>query len=124
MMGQVIDWTLTERVAGMLAGDPERGTPRPRLNEVAAKSERLVSAYAGLEAPAPLPEPELLTRPEWVRANLRSLQPTLEPLAGRLGDGLGPATPIVRAAGRSAARRRARGRRRLSRGGCSVSTSW
>jgi coenzyme F420 biosynthesis associated uncharacterized protein len=99
MMGQVIDWTLTERVAGMLAGDPERGTPRPRLNEVAAKSERLVSAYAGLEAPAPLPEPELLTRPEWVRANLRSLQPTLEPLAGRLGEGLGPATPIVRAAG-------------------------
>ena len=99
MMGPVIDWTLTERVAGMLAGDPERGTPRPRLGEVAAKSERLVSAYAGLDAPAPLPEPELLTRPEWVRANLRSLQPTLEPLAGRLGEGLGPATPIVRAAG-------------------------
>jgi hypothetical protein len=95
----VIDWTLTERVAGLLAGDPERGTPRPRLGEVAAESERLVSAYAGLEAPAPLPEPELLTRPEWVRANLRSLQPTLEPLAGRLGEGLGPATPIVRAAG-------------------------
>jgi coenzyme F420 biosynthesis associated uncharacterized protein len=95
----VIDWTLTERVAGMLAGDPERGTPRPRLGEVAAESERLVAAYAGLQAPAPLPEPELLTRPEWVRANLRSLRPTLEPLADRLGEGLGPATPIVRAAG-------------------------
>ena len=99
MMGRVIDWTLTERVAGMLAGDPERGTPRPRLGEVAEKSERLVSAYSGLQAPATLPEPELLTRPEWVRANLRSLKPTLEPLAGRLGEGLGPATPIVRAAG-------------------------
>jgi coenzyme F420 biosynthesis associated uncharacterized protein len=99
MMGQVIDWSLTERIARMLAGEPERGTPRPRLGEVAAESERLVAAYAGLHAPTPLPEPELLTRPEWVRANLRSLQPTLEPLTGRLGDGLGPATPIVRAVG-------------------------
>jgi putative hydrolase len=101
MMGHVIDWTLTERVAGMLAGEPEsnRGTPRPRLGEVAAESERLVAAYSGLRAPAPLPEPELLTRPDWVRANLRSLRPTLEPLADRLGEGLGPATPIVRAAG-------------------------
>jgi coenzyme F420 biosynthesis associated uncharacterized protein len=98
-MGQVIDWTLTERVAGMLVGDAERGAPRPRLREVAAESERLVTAYAGLRAPAPLPEPELLTRSEWVRANLRSLRPTLEPLADRLGEGLGPATPIVRAAG-------------------------
>jgi len=94
----VIDWALTERIAGFLAGDPHRGTPRPRLPELAAESERLVSAYAGLGAPEPLPEPELLTRPEWVRANLRSLKPTLEPLAGRLGEGLGPATPIVRTA--------------------------
>jgi coenzyme F420 biosynthesis associated uncharacterized protein len=98
-MGVVIDWTLTERVAGMLAGGAERGAPRPRLGEVAAESERRVAAYAGLSAPEPLPEPELLTRPQWVRANLRSLQPTLEPLADRLGEGLGPATPIVRAAG-------------------------
>jgi coenzyme F420 biosynthesis associated uncharacterized protein len=93
----VIDWSLTERVAGMLSGDAGPGVPRPRLAEVAAQSERLVSEYAGLRAPAPLPEPELLARPDWVRANLRSLGPTLEPLAARLGEGLGPATPVVRA---------------------------
>ena len=95
--GVVIDWTLTERVAGMLAGDPAPGSPRPSLPELAARSERLVSEYTGLTAPASLPAPELLSRPDWVRANLRSMRPTLEPLAGRLGEGLGPAAPIVRA---------------------------
>lgn len=94
--GEVIDWSLTERVAGMLAGDPFSGTSRPRLGELAARSEHLVSEYAGLQAPDSLPEPELLSRPEWVRANLRSMRPTLEPLAGRLGEGLGPAAPLVR----------------------------
>jgi coenzyme F420 biosynthesis associated uncharacterized protein len=96
----VIDWTLTERIAGMLAGAGDgRATPKPKLGEVAAESERLVSAYTGLHPPAALPGPELVTRPQWVRANLRSLRPTLEPVAERLGDGFGPAAPAVRAAG-------------------------
>src|SRR4051812_48629229 len=98
IMGLMIDWALTERIARFLAGDPDRGIPRPRLAEVAAESEQLVSAYTGLSAPHPLPEPELLTRPEWAQANLRSLKPTLEPLADNLGRGLGPAAPFVRAA--------------------------
>lgn len=95
----MIDWSLTERVAGMLSGGAESGRPRPRLVEVAAQSETLVAAYTDLRAPAPLPEPELLARPDWVRANLRSMRPMLEPLAERLGEGLGPATPVVRALG-------------------------
>jgi coenzyme F420 biosynthesis associated uncharacterized protein len=96
----VIDWTLTERIAGMLAGaGDERATPKPRLAEVAAESERLVSAYTGLRPPDALPGPELVTRPEWTQANLRSLRPILEPVAGRLGEGLGPAAGPVRAAG-------------------------
>ncbi len=92
----MIDWSITERVAGMLAGDPFPGKPRPQLPELARRSEELVSEYAGLHAPGPLPPPELLSRPEWMRANLRSMRPTLEPLAGRLGEGLGPAAPVVR----------------------------
>ena len=50
MMGHVIDWTLTERVAGMLAGDPERGTPRPRLGEVAEKSDVVFSMVTDVAA--------------------------------------------------------------------------
>jgi coenzyme F420 biosynthesis associated uncharacterized protein len=94
----VIDWSLTERVAAMLSGDAGPGSTRPRLPELAVRSEHLVGDYAGLRAPAPLPEPELLARPDWVRANLRSMRPTLESLADRLGAGLGPATPVVRGA--------------------------
>jgi coenzyme F420 biosynthesis associated uncharacterized protein len=93
----VIDWALTERIAGMVAGEAGAGAPRPELAEVAAESERVVGAYTGLRAPESLPAPELVARPDWVRANLRSLRPSLEPIAAGLGDGLGPAAPAVRA---------------------------
>ncbi len=93
----MIDWTLTERIAGMVAGEAGPGAPRPELPEVAAQSERLVTAYTGLRPDGALPAPELVARPDWVRANLRSLRPSLEPVAAHLGDGLGPAAPAVRA---------------------------
>jgi len=96
MMGRVIDWSLTERIAGMVAGDAGAGAPRPELSDVAAESERVVSGYTGLRPPSPLPAPELVARPDWVRANLRSMRPSLEPLTSRLGEGLGPAAPAVR----------------------------
>jgi coenzyme F420 biosynthesis associated uncharacterized protein len=92
----VIDWSLSERVAAVIAGEAGHGKPRPGLSEAAAESERRVTAYTGLRPPRPLPPPELLSRPEWVRANLRSLRPLLEPLVTRLGDGLGPAGPPLR----------------------------
>jgi coenzyme F420 biosynthesis associated uncharacterized protein len=94
----VIDWTLTERIAGVVAGEAGAGTARPELADVAARSERAVSDYTGLRPPAPLPPPELIARPDWVRANLRSLRPSLEPVTARLGEGMGPAAPVVRAA--------------------------
>jgi coenzyme F420 biosynthesis associated uncharacterized protein len=94
----VIDWTLTERIAGVVAGEAGAGAARPELADVAARSERAVSEYTGLRPPAPLPPPELIARPDWVRANLRSLRPSLEPVTARLGEGMGPAAPVVRAA--------------------------
>ena len=96
-MDGVIDWQLTERIAGLVAGDAGTGTARPDLPEVAARSERVVGAYTGLKAPDALPAPELVARPDWVRANLRSLRPSLESVTARLGEGLGPAAPAVRA---------------------------
>ncbi|HVE67995.1 MAG TPA: zinc-dependent metalloprotease [Solirubrobacteraceae bacterium] len=93
----MIDWALTERIAGMVAGEAGAGQPRPELAEVSARSERVVSEYTGLRPPAPLPAPELVARPDWVRANLRSMRPTLEPVTARLGEGMGPAAPAVRA---------------------------
>src|SRR5688500_8241820 len=80
----VIDWDLAERIAGMVAGEAGHGTPRPDLAEVAARSEAVVGAYTGLRAPGALPAPELVARPDWVRANLRSLRPSLEPVTEKL----------------------------------------
>ncbi|MDX6672526.1 MAG: hypothetical protein QOI91_2889 [Solirubrobacteraceae bacterium] len=96
-MERMIDWSLTERIAAFVAGEAGPGAARPDLAEVAAESERLVSAYTGLRPPAGLPAPELLARPEWVRANLRSLRPSLETVTANVGEGMGPAAPAVRA---------------------------
>jgi coenzyme F420 biosynthesis associated uncharacterized protein len=96
--GWVIDWTLTERIASFVAGEPLAGSPRPQLAEVSADSERVVTGYTGLRPPAPLPAPELLTRRDWARANQRSLRSVLDPLSDGVGDGLGVAAPVVRGA--------------------------
>ena len=93
----MIDWTLAASLAGVVAGDPPH-RERPTLSGVAAESERLVSAYTGLAPAAPLPAPELVDRPAWVRANLDSTRPLLDPVVGRLGENLGPAAPALRAA--------------------------
>jgi coenzyme F420 biosynthesis associated uncharacterized protein len=92
----VIDWSLATQLAGFVAGDPGH-RPRPGLPEVALESERLVSRYTGLHPVQPLPPPELLDRPDWIEANLRSMRPVLEPLTDRLGDSLGPLAPALRA---------------------------
>ena len=92
----MIDWPLARRVAGVVAGDPARGRPRPQLQEVAAESERLVSAYTGLHPPAPLPAPELLSRAEWIDVNHASMAELLDPAVARIGEGMGPAGALMR----------------------------
>lgn len=93
----MIDWAIAERIAMLVAGDP----PQPRLSgdlpEIATVSERLVSGYTGLDPPEPLPPPEAVGRPQWVRANVRSMRTLIDPLAERLGGDLGPLTSVVRA---------------------------
>ena len=91
-MGGVIDWKLAGQVARGVAGLQPAGDPAPfeQLSAPAAESERLVSAYTGLLPAVPLPGPEAVSRQEWIDANLRSLGGVLDPVAGRLGGGLGP----------------------------------
>lgn len=91
-MDVMIDWKLAGQVARGVAGLQPAGDPAPfaDLSGPAAQSERLVSAYTGLVAAAPLPAPESVGRPEWIDANLRSLGGVLDPVAGRIGSRLGP----------------------------------
>jgi len=88
----VIDWNLAGTVARGIAGMQPAGDPEPFMAVEAptAESERLVSAYTGLEAYTPVPSPEALHRQGWIEANLKSLETVLEPAAARLAGGIGP----------------------------------
>ena len=86
----MIEWGLAERVAGYVAGSPVAGQLlRGDLDALAAEAERRVVTYTQLAPAAPLPPPEAVSRSEWIAANLASLRPLLDPIAGRIGGGAG-----------------------------------
>jgi coenzyme F420 biosynthesis associated uncharacterized protein len=90
-MGDVIDWSLATQVARGVArlqpaGD---GAAFTAVAGPAEESERLVSAYTGLVVES-LPAAEAVDRERWIDANLTSLGGVLDPVASKLGNGLGP----------------------------------
>jgi uncharacterized protein (DUF2342 family) len=91
----VIDWGTAQRVGELVAGSPPFGGVRaasvePLTREFAGR----VGAYSGLRSSAELPALELVDRPGWIAANLKSMRPLLapitEPLAGGKGLFAGP----------------------------------
>ncbi len=88
----MIDWSLARQVARGIAGLQPAGDRAPfeQLTDPAAESERLVSAYTGLQALTPLPPAEAVDRDAWIDANLRSLGGVLDPVSDRIGARLGP----------------------------------
>ncbi len=95
----MIDWKLANTVAEGIANlkpAPEAST----FEHVAGPTEesaRLVSAYTGLMAGS-LPHPEPVDRPLWIEGNLKSLKKVLDPVADKLGSGMGPLSGAVSAA--------------------------
>jgi coenzyme F420 biosynthesis associated uncharacterized protein len=73
---RMIDWTLAERIATGLAGtgSGRRSVRQRDVDEHSAGTVELVCEYTGLRPEEPMPHPEAVTRPEWIRANLRSLE--------------------------------------------------
>jgi len=101
-MSAVIDWKLAAQVARGISALQPAGDPAPfeDLAAPAAESERLVGAYTGLVPAAPLPAAEAVGRDEWIDANLASLRGVLDPVADRLGSGMGSlGGPVAAAAG-------------------------
>jgi coenzyme F420 biosynthesis associated uncharacterized protein len=101
-MAVMIDWSLAAQVArGVSALQPAGDSaPFELLGPSAQESERLVAAYTGLVASAPLPPAEAVARDGWIDANLRSLRGVLDPAADRVGARLGPlAGPMGAAVG-------------------------
>jgi coenzyme F420 biosynthesis associated uncharacterized protein len=95
----VIDWGTAQRVGELIAGSPPFGGVRsasvePLVREFAGK----VAAYSGLSSTAELPSLELVDRPGWIAANLRTMRPLLAPLAETVGDGAGPLAGTLRSA--------------------------
>jgi coenzyme F420 biosynthesis associated uncharacterized protein len=91
----VIDWGTAQRVGELVAGSPPFGGVRsasvePLVREFAGT----VGAYSGLVSATELPALELVDRPGWIAANLKSMRPLLapitEPLAGGAGVFSGP----------------------------------
>ena len=91
----VIDWGTAQRVGELVAGSPPFGGVRsasvePLTREFAGR----VGAYSGLVSSRELPALELVDRPGWIAANLKSMRPLLapitEPMAGGKGVFAGP----------------------------------
>jgi coenzyme F420 biosynthesis associated uncharacterized protein len=99
-MDSVIDWKLATTVAEGIAG-LKPSPDAAKFEHVAGPAEesaRLVSEYTGLRAET-LPHPEPVDRQLWIRSNLNSLKSVLDPVAEKLGGGMGPLSGAVSAAG-------------------------
>jgi len=97
----VIDWTLVRRIAESIAGDGgHAGPPAADLAALASDAEARVRAYTGLVPLTPLPVPEMVSRRQWIDANVRSMRPVLDRVGTRVGGGMGllgrPARALTR----------------------------
>ena len=81
----MIDWGLTRRVAGLVAGTPPGGTALAGdLDRMAADARTRVVDYTRLTPARTIPAPESVDRSTWLDLNLASMRVMLDPLAGRL----------------------------------------
>jgi coenzyme F420 biosynthesis associated uncharacterized protein len=86
----LIDWS-TAADAGRRVGGPgprssavDRARLREDLAELVPRAETLVTAFTGMSVDGFRSRPWVMSRGEWVNANLRGLQRLLEPLAERI----------------------------------------
>ncbi len=90
MPAPLIDWILAEWLAGRVAGDGYAPWPDLDLGTIVADARHRVIASTVLEPKAPMPEPEGVTRREWIAANLASTRALMDPLLERASTRLAP----------------------------------
>jgi coenzyme F420 biosynthesis associated uncharacterized protein len=86
----VIDWRTAQRIGEMVAGVGGSG---PLLHGIRAETVQTpardfaarVGEYSRLAPAGDLPVLELVDRPAWIAANLRTMRPMLAPLAEKVG---------------------------------------
>jgi coenzyme F420 biosynthesis associated uncharacterized protein len=95
---EFIDWSAAQRIGELIAGSPAHGGVRAASIEPLARDfAGRVSAYSGLRPTAELPALEVVDRPEWIAANLKTMRPLLTPLTEKLGRQKGPLGAPMRA---------------------------
>jgi len=100
-----VDWALARTVGRKLAGTDAMARPYIRagieheLRDLTARAEALVSEFTGLVAPGPA-HAAVLSRAQWVDANVASMQRLLAPVTARVGERLSksPFAPVGRRA--------------------------
>ena len=85
----LIDWIVAEKIASYVAGEGDAAELTVELAPLAADAAQRVVAYTRLQPVRELPEPEGISRREWVAANLRSMRRMLDPVLDRAGEKLG-----------------------------------
>ena len=98
----MIDWKLVRRIAEAIGGQGGTASaPEGDLAAIAADSQQRVLAYTRLVPMSELPAPEMVSRTEWIEANLRSMRPVLDRVGARVGGGMGvlgrPTRAVTRA---------------------------
>ena len=99
---ELVDWSLAVRVASTVAGrGPEttttlRADVRRDFKEFTRTSDDLVREFTGLSPQAPAPDPIVLDRGGWVRANVESFQGLITPLAEKLSGSVATRGPVRR----------------------------
>jgi len=87
----VIDWGLAAQAAVWVGGDPGDAAALPGDPAgTAVDAIDRIAAYTGLTPQSAIPDAETVDRAAWIEANLESMAAILDPVAERLGDGLGP----------------------------------
>jgi coenzyme F420 biosynthesis associated uncharacterized protein len=97
---RLIDWRVASSVGRRVAGQGPAMTPLDRARitedfaELLPEAETLVAGFTGLEPGDRRARPWVMTRGQWLDANLRAFERVLEPFAkrvmgGRTGSGLG-----------------------------------
>lgn len=87
-MPELIDWDLARRIAGLGLGGPGPAAMRgaPDLAAAGGRATAAVLAYTGLEPIDALPEPEWVSRRQWIELNLTSARELTAAVATRLAD--------------------------------------
>jgi coenzyme F420 biosynthesis associated uncharacterized protein len=99
---RLIDWRTASEVGRRIAGSGislpplERARFREDFAEAVREAEQLVLEFTGLQVEGYRARPWVMSRGEWLNANLRGLQSLLEPLAERALNERQLATPELR----------------------------